>query len=125
MATPTGRTFYRVLAKSEAIVDDFLSGEAAGDDPPENATAELLRMWRGISVYRTETQARNKAKALRLGDFIAQIEVPVGSSITFDRTGGRNARGHHTLWGDPEEIMRCVTRIIPVHDSPAADRTPR
>ncbi len=114
----TAVRFFRILTAEDPTLDDFLSGAAQGDEPPRTDDPLVHRMWQGISVYATETQARKKAKASRLGDYIAELSVPVGGSIAFRRTGGSRARGHHTLWGDPEELMACITRVVAVENGP-------
>lgn len=64
-------------------------------------------------MFRTQVQARNKARDYPfLGQYIAELLIPYGSSIRFQRT--LRGPGHHTLWGDPEEILQCVTQTIPV-----------
>ncbi len=69
-------------------------------------------MWGGFSVYRIEIQARNKARGLRLGDYMVELTIPVGSAITYERTG--STRGHHTIWGSSWEIEQCVTSVVGV-----------
>ena len=108
--------FYRILTAEVPTLDDFLSGEAEGDEPSSTEDPLVLRMWQGISVYATETQARKKAKASRLGDDTAELTVPVDGPISFQRTGGSRARGHHTLWGEPTEIMARIVRVVPVEN---------
>lgn len=48
----------------------------------------------------------------RQGDFIAEMTIPVNGPIYYERWG-KNP-GHHTLWGDPDECLTCVTGIFPV-----------
>lgn len=69
-------------------------------------------MWRGLSVFAAEAQARNKAKGFGLGDHLAMLTIPAESPITYRRTGW--GRGHYTIWGAPAEILRCVTEVVAV-----------
>lgn len=108
--------FYRVLDDETPTIEDFMSDEALGEPPPVNADQATLRMWQGVSVYATETQARNKALRLPIGNFIAELTIPPDAAVTALRTGGKRARGHYTLWGSPEEIMRWITRVVPVRE---------
>jgi hypothetical protein len=74
---------------------------------------EVALLWDGISVYATETQARNQAKAKPwLGAYIAEITISEGDPIIFRRTG--TGRGHHTLWGKPADLRARQTRLIEV-----------
>lgn len=45
--------------------------------------------------------------------FIAVIVLPDGCNIRYERTG--KTRGHHTVWGDPEELLGYVSHVEPVH----------
>ncbi len=105
---------YRIVEHDPPTLEDFMSDEDLGEPPPEDADRQTLRMWRGISVFATEAQARAKATRLPLGDYIAEVEVPPGADLKIERTGGKRARGHHTLWARPEEIARWVTSVVRV-----------
>jgi hypothetical protein len=101
--------FYRIALTDPATLYDFTSDEALGipaiDDDPER-----LRLRRGISVYATESQARRKAVDYpHLGRYIAVLSIPDQGAIPFERT--TRSRGHHTLWGDPTEIMSHVVAV--------------
>jgi hypothetical protein len=110
------RTFYRLIPTERPTVDDFRSDKDLGEPPPRG-DPELVRMWQGISVNNTETQARNKGRDLPwLGGYIAVLEIPAGGTITYRRTG--RGRGHYTVWGDPNDLLRCVVRVVPVEPSP-------
>jgi hypothetical protein len=100
------RTFYRIAKSDPPTPDDFKSDEALGI-PPRDADPETLRLHSGVSAFATETQARNKARAYPwLGRFIVRLEIPKGAPIAIERT--LVSRGHHTLWGDPTDLLRCV-----------------
>ena len=106
------RTFYRLIPAEQPTERDFLSDKDLGEPAPRD-DPELLRMWEGISVNNTEAQARNKGRDLPwLGRYIAVLDIPEGGPITYQRTG--RSRGHHTLWGEPSELLRCVVRVTPV-----------
>lgn len=107
MTEPT-RTFFRIVRRSMATVDDFRSAAAMG--LPRSGQLED-----GISVFATEAQARAKARQYRLlGDHIAQLEVP--TYVIVERTLPRS-RGHHTMWGPPEVLLGCVVAVRPVGTS--------
>ena len=104
-------TFYRIVLTNPPTLVDFLSDEAQGR-PPRGETHRYL--WDGISVYATAQQARNKAQDYPfLGQFIARLDIPDQASVRSERTL-RRSRGHHTLWGDPAYLLRCVVAVIPV-----------
>jgi hypothetical protein len=106
------RRFYRLIRSNPPTLDDFLSNKAKGI-PMARPDPEVALLWDGISVYATETQARNQAKAKPwLGAYIAELAISESDPITFRRTG--TGRGHHTLWGEPAELNARVLRIIDV-----------
>jgi hypothetical protein len=94
------------------VREDFFSYQRLGKPIPKNP--EQQRRWRGISTYDTLERARAIARANPAqGDFIAEIAIPDDGRITYERTG-KNP-GHYTLWGEPDDMVRCVTRIEPVN----------
>ena len=57
----------------------------------------------------TERQAVARARRYPwLGTYVAKLELP--SSIRIERT--LRTRGHHTVWADPDELLRAVLRVI-------------
>ena len=89
------RNFYRIVRSSPSTLDDYTSNRAKGI-PMARQDPEVALLWDGISVYATETQARNQAKAKPwLGAYIAELVISEGDPITFRRSGA--GRGHHTL----------------------------
>jgi hypothetical protein len=104
--------FYRVVRSNPSTLDDYTSNKVKGI-PMARPDPEVALLWDGISVYATETQARNQARAKPfLGSYIAELTISEGDPITFRRTGV--GRGHHTLWGDPAEIRTRETRVVDV-----------
>ncbi len=107
------RRFYRVIAGERATRDDFLSFQALGRIL-RRATPETERTYDGISVFATASQARTVvARAARyrvLGTHIAEMTIPDDAPIHVERTF-LDQRGHHTLWGDPDVLLRYVTSI--------------
>lgn len=81
---------------------------------PLRQDAESLRLASGISVYATEPQAMSRARSLPwLGTFIAELDIPEGRAIAWERTD-RRTRGHHTLWGTTDELLAAVMSVVPV-----------
>jgi hypothetical protein len=75
---------------------------------------ETVRLASGLSSYATLAQALGKARAYPwLGGYIATLEVPADGLVRFERTLP-GSRGHHTLWGEPEQLLRCAIAIEPV-----------
>lgn len=113
------RRFYRIISGREPTRSDFLSDRAQGKDRPGNPAR--VRYWEGFSVFETLAQARgiteaNKARANEKGldweeRFIVEMTIQPDSPIT-DERWGRN-EGHHTLWGDADECLACVTGLFP------------
>ena len=110
------RTFYRILAGASATRGDFLSHEALGR-PLRRATSETRRTYDGVSIFETANQARavvkRAARYRLLGTHIAAVTIPEDSPIRVRRTF-LDQPGHYTVWGDPDDLLRCVTRIEPV-----------
>ncbi len=73
---------------------------------------ESIRLSKGISVFRTEAQARRTARRRRFRGtfFIAEIEIPVEASVQIERTTG--TPGHYTLWADADMIQSWVVRVL-------------
>ncbi len=109
-AAPAIRRFYRLVRNIPPTLEDFLSYAALGirvgtDD------AETRRLSRGISVQATEAQAKRRRRQLpQLGNAIAVLEIPVGGLIRYERT--TRTSGHHTVWGPPAALLRCVVAVI-------------
>jgi hypothetical protein len=113
VADRLSRDFYRILEGPTPTLRDFTSFHALGR-PLRRQTPELLRRWRGISLYETEAQAR--ATALwrpSIGRYIAAVRIEVGAPIDVEQTGDP-ATGHYTLWGEPSEFLARVVWIVPV-----------
>lgn len=97
------RRFYRIIMGPSAARRDFLSNRALGR-VLRRSTPETLRTYDGVSVFEMSTQAR--AAAIRfpmLGTHMAALVIPEGAVIRIERTFA-NQPGHHTVWGDPDEI---------------------
>lgn len=116
------RLFYRIVHSDQPTLDDFKSAKALGI-PMARPDPEIELIYDGVSVYATETQARNQARAKPfLGAYIAELAISEGDPITFRRSG--TGRGHHTLWGDPADIKARVQRVIAITATPReADAT--
>jgi hypothetical protein len=105
------RRFYRTIKGPNPTRDDFLSDQARGNDPP--AAPGKRRYWQGLSAFDSWENARAVARRVRSqGDHIAEVTIPASGAITYERWG-RNP-GHHTIWGDPDDLMARVTAIQPV-----------
>lgn len=107
------RSFYRTVKNNPPTRDDFLSYEQLGKPMPK--TEEQIRRWRGVSTFETLDQAWRIARVNRgQGAFIAEVAIPADGRITCERTG--KSAGHYTLWGDPDEMVRHVTSVVPVRE---------
>lgn len=111
---PSGRIFYRIVRTDPPELDDFLSYAARGRPAPNNDAA-TTRLWDGISVYDRESRARRKGKGFpwRGRGYIADLHLADDIVISVERTG--RSSGHFTLWGDPQSILRCVARVVPIY----------
>jgi hypothetical protein len=99
---------YRNIKGPDPTLIDFTS-QAAQGTPPSSADPEILRLWDGISCWATEAQARRIARRYpKQGAYIAVLQIPDDTATRIERTRGP---GHHTLRGDPAEIMTCVIAV--------------
>lgn len=106
------RPFHRITQTDPPTRDDFTSDAAQGIEPPDDDPVHAS-LHDGISVFATEQQARKKAQAFPfLGSFIARLEIPDDAPVRIERT--LSSRGHHTMWGNPDDLRRYVVSVVPV-----------
>lgn len=105
---PEYRTLYRIVLTNPPTVQDMMSHHALGKRPRVE-TPELLRMWRGISLFDTMEQARTRSPMDG-----ASIRCDIGDTFTQFHIEQTGRPGHHTLWGDAHDILKLVTRVQPV-----------
>jgi hypothetical protein len=74
---------------------------------------ELDRLLSGVSVFETLEQARQQARKYpQLGQYIAEIDVPLDSTIECERT--TRTDGHWTIWASPSELLQRVVMVTSV-----------
>ena len=106
-------TFFRIVEANPPTLTDFLSHLARGR-LPHYRTARALRLWDGLSVYRSRDAALAHAgRSPRLGSFIAEMRVPDDGSIQYELDNGPH--GHCTIWGDAATLCSYVVSVIPIH----------
>lgn len=103
--------FFRIVQMVIPVRRDFESHRSLGK-VLLNPTPEKVRLWRGVSAYRTQALARRKALDYpQLGRYIAEMSVAADGPIRWERTGGR---GHFTLWGTPDDLLATVVTVVEV-----------
>jgi hypothetical protein len=106
------RRLYRIVKTDPPTLDDLRSSAARGR--PRPLDPEMARLHDGISAFATLTQAVAKARSYQtLGRFVAELAILRSSPVRIERTIPRS-RGHHTIWGDPNVLLDCVVRVVPV-----------
>ena len=100
-------TCFRVSRVNPPDVNTFTSNYALGK-PPRGPELTDPRIHKGISVFDTFAAAAARTRAFDLGNFIAELQLDAGTSITFEKTLGP---GHYTLTGDPQELLNRVVRV--------------
>ena len=104
--------YYRIIRGPYLGREQFLSDREAGIPRPDNP--ELVTRWKRFSVFATEAQARRMIrKRPNLGDHLAELRIRPDANVRVERTG-RNSPGHHTVYGDADELLLLVQRVIPV-----------
>lgn len=103
---------YRVVRLNPPTPWDMTSHEGRGI-PLRFRTARAIRRWSGLSVFSTSWAAIALARDNpRLGDWIAELRVPLDGSIRMELDNG--AHGHCTIWGDPRLLLACVVTVRPI-----------
>ena len=103
---------YRIAENNPLREWDLTSHEDKGI-PIRHRTAKALRLWSGISVYRSRSAAEAHAvDSPRLGAFVAELRIPLDGSVRFELDNGPN--GHCTIWGDPKILLRFVVHVWPI-----------
>lgn len=107
---PSPEFVYRIIRHDPPTREDFLPPSLAGAVGERTRTIDP-RLFTGISTFRTARQAAAVARRYPgLGSFIAEVRLPPG--VRSERTLRR--RGHFTVWGDPDELLDGVQRVIGV-----------
>ena len=103
---------FRVVKNSPSTRFDMLSRKALGIQP-QHPTAKALRLWDGLSMNRTREQAAQLGTISPwLGQFIAELHVPLDGSVRYELDNGRG--GHCTVWGDPDVLLKLVVAVAPL-----------
>lgn len=106
------RRFYRIVKTDPPRLEDFLSNQARGITPPDTKSLTLW-VWTCISVYATSAQAHRMARRYpRHGTLMAVLEIEPEAPVQVERT--LSTPGHHTIWGDPTELLRRVVAVEPL-----------
>lgn len=104
------RVLYRIVKTNPPTVADFTSNQALHRGP-RRITAEVLRLWDGISTHDSPQQSRQMAGLFPLlGSYIAELRIPAGAPVRCERT--LTSEGHYTLWGEPLVLLACVVSVV-------------
>ena len=104
-------TLHRIVRNEVPDLLDFTSLAAQGKAPRSDDPA-IVRLNEGISCWSTEAQARRAARRFpNLGAFIVVLVIPDDAMAHVEKSLGP---GHHTVWGDPTEIVGYVQAILSV-----------
>jgi hypothetical protein len=106
------RRFYRIVRHSPPRRTDFESHISQGRYPRGDASPAVRRSFEGVSVFTTEARARERARKRNLGSYIAVLEIPEGSRIHSEQSGGDTQ--HFDLFSTPDELIDCVVAVIDV-----------
>jgi len=103
---------HRIVRSDPPTIRDFTSKVELGSVDP-HADPITQRLESELSMYRTLSQARRKARAFPfLGAHIAVIDVTRIGTVILERT--TSSAGHYTLWGAPNDLLSSVVTVEPV-----------
>jgi hypothetical protein len=107
---PRARSFFRLVETDPPTHEQFLSYYDRGLIPTD-ATPREIHMYKGVSVFETEEQARKLASEVRRRyDHIAEVSIPEG--VLVERQGLRE--GHHNVYASADDLLHWVVRVVPV-----------
>lgn len=105
-------TLYRIVLVNPPTVDDFTSNVAKGRPIPPLLPSNLHWLWDGLSVYDSAAAAESLAiRSPALGMFVVEMRLPDNRFRLLRTT---RAKGHYTVWGEPEELPQCVIHTRPI-----------
>ena len=104
------QTFYRVTKENPPGDRDYRTRFEFKGEPPDDLPQEVRESWYAFTAYDTVEGARNQALQVRgLGKYIFRYDIPEGSNLRWKQTLGP---GHYDIWGDKEELKRCLTGYV-------------
>lgn len=107
------RRLYRVVKNDPPIRADFTSNAALGRPLRSGTSEEARRLWGGLSMTDTRERAGTLQRRFpQLGVYIAVLDIPRDGQVRVERT--LREPGHHTVWGDPDELLRFVVAVMPL-----------
>lgn len=103
------RPFFRLVASDPPSREDFLSYFDLGLIPAR-ATDYQIDLYKGVSMFETEAQARAQVPRMRRAlPYVAEVSVP--ASVRAVRQG--RTEGHHNIYADPNDLLAWVVRVVP------------
>jgi len=109
---------YRVTHHNPPTLDDMKSYWDLGRRPPlvqltDGYKRDDERAYKGVSTFDTRERMAAKARALALGEFVAELDVPASVELAVNpRTG--HTRLHGTT---PEQLIGYVRNVWQVDDA--------
>lgn len=106
----TRTVFYRVTKDNPPTDRDYVTRFERLGEPPADLPREVRESWSAHSAYDTIAGAREQALQVRgIGKYIFRYDIPVGTGLRWKQTLGP---GHFDIWGDKEELKRCLTGYV-------------
>jgi hypothetical protein len=111
------RRLFRVVRSNPPTDGDFMSHRELGRRLPRRADTALIRAWDGVSTLTTLELAGEYARSARLGEWIAELEVP--DEVEADEGAVRKLGRHVDLYGATAAQLRgYVVQIHPLPTEP-------
>ncbi len=114
-------TLYRVVKTSPPTEADYETHQDRLGKVPSKHPEHVKRSWDALSSFDSLDGALRLARAVpKLGDYIAQFDIPEGIGVTWEQSG---EEGHYDLRGDKAALRSCFVGIVAEVPRPAMKET--
>jgi hypothetical protein len=112
------RSFFRIAKTYPPGDGEYLTTQDRRGPPSAGLCSEQREVWDAYSAFDSLEAAIEKVRDLGglRGWLVVRYDIPPGAAIRWKKTFGP---GHYSLWGDKEELKRCLTDIVVQVQRPA------
>jgi hypothetical protein len=92
-----------------------MSHETLGIPPRRPLSPRERDRWRGVSHQDSrESAVRKAADSPWLGEYVAEVQVPIGATVRVEQTG--RDPSHYTIWAEPSDLLSWVVSVTPAEE---------